>query len=56
MAALRQLVSSKVEQEQLAAGLPGTLAKAAEKTSRIMAKDLLRESGFMLPQSGNGQS
>ena len=56
VASLRQLVSSKVEQEQLAAGLPGTLAKAAEKTSRIMAEDLLRESGFMLPQSGNTQS
>ena len=56
VAALRQLVSSKVEQEQLAAGLPGTLAKAAEKSSRIMAEDLLRESGFMLPQSGNTQS
>ena len=29
-------------QEQQAAGLPGVLAKAVEKTNRIMAEDLLR--------------
>ena len=53
VAALRQLVSAKVAQERLAAGLPGKLAKAAEKSCRIMAEDLLREAGYMLPQSGN---
>lgn len=52
IAALRQLVSSKAEQERMAAALPGRLAKALEKSNRIMAEDLLRESGFMLPQSG----
>ena len=52
IAALRSLVSSKSEQEQMAALLPGKLAKALEKSNRIMAEDLLRESGFMLPQSG----
>ena len=52
-AALRQLVSSKAAQEMLAAGLNGPLAEAAEKSCRIMAEDLLRESGYMLPQSGN---
>ena len=51
VAALRQLVSSKAEQEALAAGLPGSLAKALERSSRIMAEDLIRESGYMLPQS-----
>ncbi len=51
--ALRRLVASKAEQERLAAGLPGPLAKALEKSNRIMAEDLLRESGYMLPQSGN---
>ena len=51
IAALRLLVSSKAEQETLAAGLPGPLAKALEKSNRIMAEDLLRESGYMLPQS-----
>lgn len=53
IAALRQLVSSKAEQEMLAAALSGPLAKAIEKSTRIMTEDLLRESGYMLPQSGN---
>ena len=51
VAVLRQLTGSKAEQEALAAGLPGRLAKALERSSRIMAEDLLRESGYMLPQS-----
>ena len=53
IAALRQLVGSKAEQELLAKGLPGPLAEAIKKSNRIMAEDLLRESGYMLPQSGN---
>ena len=53
IAALRQLVGSKAEQELLAKGLPGPLAEAIRKSNRIMAEDLLRESGYMLPQSGN---
>ena len=53
IAALRDLVTSKAQQEQIAAALPGALAKAIEKSNRIMAEDLIRESGFMLPQSGN---
>ncbi|MCR4883744.1 MAG: 4Fe-4S binding protein [Clostridiales bacterium] len=53
--ALRQLVSSKAEQELLAAALPGPLSKALEKSNRIMMEDLLRESGYMLPQSGNAR-
>lgn len=53
IAALRSLVASKTEQEQLASLLPGKLAKALEKSNRIMAEDLLREAGYMLPQSGN---
>ena len=53
IAALRQLVGSKAEQELLAKGLPGPLAEAIKKSNRIMTEDLLRESGYMLPQSGN---
>ena len=53
IAAFRSLVASKSEQEQLASLLPGKLAKALEKSNRIMAEDLLREAGYMLPQSGN---
>ena len=33
--------------------LPGALGAAVEKSSRLMAEDLCREAGFMLPQSGS---
>ena len=56
IAALRQLVGSKADQETIAAGLPGPLAEAIRKSNRIMAEDLLRESGYMLPQSGNAHA
>jgi len=51
--ALRGLIQSKAEAESIAAQLPGALAAAAEKSSRLMAEDLCREAGYMLPQSGN---
>lgn len=51
--ALRALIQSKNAAEQLAAQLPGPLAAAVEKSSRLMAEDLCREAGYMLPQSGN---
>ena len=37
--ALRQLAGSKAEQEELSSALPGTLAKALERSNRIMAED-----------------
>jgi len=51
--ALRSLSRSKTRQEGIAATRPGRLAAAFERSNRIMAEDLLRESGYMLPQSGN---
>jgi ferredoxin len=51
--ALQALMRSKAEQEQIAGGLPGAFAAAVEKSNRIMAEDLIREAGYMLPQSGN---
>ena len=54
-AALHKLMRSKSEQEQIAAGLPDKLAVAIEKSNRIMAEDLIRESGYMLPQSANSR-
>ena len=33
--------------------MPDALSVAVEKSSRLMAEDLCREAGFMLPQSGN---
>ena len=47
------LLRSKSEQENIAAGLPGKLAKAIEKSNRIMAEDIIREAGYMLSQSQN---
>ena len=51
--ALRGLLQSKAKAENLAAQLPNPLSAAVEKSSRLMAEDLCREAGFMLPQSGN---
>ena len=51
--ALRGLIQSKNRQESIAAGLPGALGAAIERSNRLMAEDLYREAGFMLPQSGN---
>lgn len=51
--ALRALVQSKAQAEVIASGLPDALSVAVEKSSRLMAEDLYREAGFMLPQSQN---
>ena len=51
--ALRALVQSKAQAENIASQLPDTLSKAVAKSSRLMAEDLCREAGFMLPQSAN---
>ena len=51
--ALRGLLQSKAKAENLAAQLPDALSVAVEKSRRLMAEDLCREAGFMLPQSGN---
>ncbi len=54
-AALRELIAGKTEAERLAAQLPGELGVAAAKSCRLMAEDLCREAGFMLPQSANAK-
>ena len=51
--ALRALVQSKAEAENIAAQLPGPLLNAVAESSRLIAEDLCREAGFMLPQSAN---
>jgi rubrerythrin/Fe-S-cluster-containing hydrogenase component 2 len=53
--ALKALTRSKSEQENIVAGLPGKLAVAIEKSNHIMAEDIIREAGYMLPQSENAQ-
>ena len=54
--ALKALMRSKSEQENIAAGLSGKLADAIEKSNHIMAEDLIREAGYMLPQSENAKA
>ena len=54
--ALRGLVQSKAQAESIASQLPDALSVAVEKSSRLMAEDLCREAGFMLPQSGNAKA
>ena len=57
--AMRSLAQSKVQQEKIAADLAGTttdpilrqFAEAVAKSNRIMAEDILREAGYLLPQS-----
>ncbi len=54
--ALRSLIQSKAKAENIASALPDALSVAVEKSSRLMAEDLCREAGFMLPQSGNAKA
>ena len=64
LAAMRVLSTSKARQEQLFAQLEQTapseparrLASAMRRSNRLMSEDLLRESGYMLPQSENVQT
>ncbi len=51
--ALRALIQSKAKAEMISSQLSDELSKAVEKSSRLMAEDLCREAGFMLPQSAN---
>ena len=50
---LRSLLQSKMKQEQIAAQLPDALSVAIERSCRLMAEDICREAGYMLPQSGS---
>ena len=51
--AQRVLIQSKAAAEGIASQLPDALSVAVERSSRLMAEDLCREAGFMLPQSAN---
>ncbi|MDD2395843.1 MAG: 4Fe-4S binding protein [Sphaerochaeta sp.] len=53
VAAMRGLVRSKAAQEEIAAAGKGAMSAALALSNRLMAEDLLREAGYMLPQSGN---
>lgn len=57
----QRMVSSKTSQELIAADIASKtddsvlrqLMEAFSRSNRLMAEDLVRESGYMLPQSGN---
>ena len=51
--ALRAIIQSKTQAEKAAATLDNELGAAIEKSCRLMAEDLVREAGYMLPQSAN---
>lgn len=61
VAALDRMVQSKADAEKLALQLAsdteleglGRLMKAVAKSERLIAEDLMREAGYMLPQSRN---
>ncbi|HPF30080.1 MAG TPA: ferritin family protein [Lachnospiraceae bacterium] len=61
--ALNDLVESKMKQAKAATQIAETtdavglqkLMKAVARSSQLMAEDVIREAGFMLPQSGNAQ-
>ena len=58
---LRRIISSKVDQEQIAHYIfensndekEKLLAKILMKSNRLITEDLYREAGYMLPQSNN---
>ena len=57
---LKRIISSKVEQEQIAyyifengSDKEKILAKILMKSNRLITEDLYREAGYMLPQSDN---
>lgn len=54
--AMKTLFGSKARQEGVAAALPGRLATAFRLSNRIMAEDVVREAGYMLPQSANARA
>ena len=64
LAIMDRLSKSKTEQECIARGIAAStgkdglyrLMKAVEMSSRLMAEDILRESGYMLPQTANAQN
>lgn len=53
--ALRLLVKDKNKAELIASKLPDILAVAVGRSSRLMAEDLEREAGYMIPQSLNAK-
>lgn len=52
---LTLLFKNKVKTEYMSKGVDNKLIKAIELSNRIMAEDIIREAGYMLPQSKNSK-
>lgn len=52
---MNTVLSAKAQAEYTAAALPGKFARALERSNRIMAEDICREAGYMLPQGKNAR-
>ncbi len=53
---LRSIIQSKIKAENIASKLNDKLSVAIEKSCRLTAEDLMREAGYMLPQSANAKA
>ena len=52
---MNTILSAKAQAECIASALPGKFARALERSNRIMAEDISREAGYMLPQGKNAR-
>ena len=52
---MNAVLSAKAQAECIASALPGKFARALERSNRIMAEDISREAGYMLPQGKNAR-
>lgn len=52
---MNAVLSAKAQAEYIASALPGKFARALERSNRIMAEDISREAGYMLPQGKNAR-
>ena len=52
---MNTVLSAKAQAECIASALPGKFAQALERSNRIMAEDISREAGYMLPQGKNAR-
>ncbi|MBO5431292.1 4Fe-4S binding protein [Methanocorpusculum sp.] len=52
---MNTVLSAKAQAECIASALPGKFARALARSNRIMAEDISREAGYMLPQGKNAR-
>lgn len=52
---MNTVFASKARAEYIASALPGKFARALERSNRLMAEDICREAGYMIPQGKNAK-